>query len=119
MTDSQSDCIFCKIASGALGVPFVHESEHTVAFKDQAPLAKEHILIVPKRHVGSLTEITRDDDSLLGELMETARIVAEKQGMSETGYRVVTNVGPDAGQTVFHLHLHVLGGESLGQFGRE
>jgi len=119
MTDAQDDCIFCKIASGALGTELVHETATTVAFNDLAPLANKHILIVPKRHIGSLAELSHGDDGLLGDLMETARIVAGKLGIADSGYRVLTNVGPDAGQTVFHLHWHLLGGEPLGQFGRQ
>ena len=118
MTASQSDCIFCKIASGALGVPFVHESEESVAFNDQAPLARNHILVVPKRHIGGMAEISRDNDDLLGDLMATVNAVAVKLGLSNSGYRVVTNVGENAGQTVSHLHFHVLGGEKLGTFGK-
>lgn len=118
MTASQSDCIFCKIASGNLGVPFVYESEECVAFNDQAPLADEHILVVPKRHIGSLSGLTRDDDALLGALMATVNAVAEQLGLTDSGFRVVTNIGADAGQTVPHLHFHVLGGEKLGTFGK-
>jgi histidine triad (HIT) family protein len=117
MTASQSDCVFCKIASGELGTPFVHESENTVAFDDLSPSAKHHVLVIPKQHIASLGELTRNDDSLLGELMQTARDVAKQRGLDESGFRVVTNVGPDAGQTVFHVHFHVLGGEPLGGFG--
>ena len=118
MTASQNECIFCKIASGDLGVPFVYESVGTVAFVDQSPRAREHILVVPKRHISSVDELTRDDDSLLGELFETAQQVAKLKAINVSGYRIVTNSGPDAGQTVFHLHLHLVGGEPLGQFGK-
>jgi histidine triad (HIT) family protein len=118
VTASQSDCIFCKIASGDLGVPFVHESAGTVAFLDQAPQAREHILVVPKQHIVSVDELTRENDELLGELFETARRAAVLRNMNASGYRIVTNVGPDAGQTVFHMHLHVVGGEPLGHFGK-
>ena len=117
MTASQNDCIFCKIASGQLGVPFVHETEHSVAFRDQSPVARHHVLVVPKRHIAGFDEITREDDALIGDLFETARSAARELGIEKSGYRIVSNVGPDAGQTVFHLHLHILGGEHLGRFG--
>jgi histidine triad (HIT) family protein len=117
VTASNSDCIFCKIANGEVEVPFVHESENAVAFDDLEPLANDHILVVPRRHVASVGDLTRDDDSLLGDLIETVREVVKLRGLEDSGYRVVTNTGPDAGQSVFHLHLHVLGGEKLGRFG--
>lgn len=89
-----------------------------MAFADQAPLAQHHILVVPKKHVGSIRDVGPEDTDLLTDLVETANKVAEIQGIATSGYRVVINSGADAGQTVFHLHLHVLGGESLSSFGR-
>ena len=116
MTASQEECIFCKISSGELGLPFVYESESVVAFNDMEPMAKEHVLVVPKRHVASVADLGQGDGLLLGEIFEAAKHVAGARGMTESGYRVVTNVGPDAGQSVFHVHFHVVGGERLGRF---
>lgn len=107
------NCIFCKIASGELGTEFVAQSEHAVAFDDIAPAAPVHVLIVPKRHIDSLRNL--DDPNLAGELLSLASQVAEQKGLLNGGYRVVTNDGPEAGQTVFHLHFHVLGGQKLGR----
>jgi histidine triad (HIT) family protein len=107
------NCIFRKIASGELGTEFVAQSEHAVAFDDIAPAAPVHVLIVPKRHIDSLRNL--DDPNLAGELLSLASQVAEQKGLLDGGYRVVTNDGPEAGQTVFHLHFHVLGGQKLGR----
>jgi histidine triad (HIT) family protein len=107
------NCIFCRIAGGELGTEFVAKSEHAVAFDDIAPAAPVHVLIVPKRHIDSLRDL--DDPALAGELLALASQVASRKGLLEGGYRVVTNDGPEAGQTVFHLHFHVLGGQKLGR----
>lgn len=117
MTTGQDDCVFCKIAAGAFGTEFVYESAQVVAFNDLAPQASTHVLVIPRRHVANVTELTRDDDALLGELMQAAVQVAKDRGIDASGFRVLTNTGPDAGQTVFHLHLHVLGGNELGPLG--
>jgi histidine triad (HIT) family protein len=114
MTASMEDCVFCKIAGGAVGVEFLGETEGAVAFRDIAPLAASHVLVVPKRHVASIAEVA--DDVIL-DVMRLARTVADDLGLSQSGYRLVCNTGPHAGQTVFHLHVHVLGGEALGGFG--
>ena len=107
------NCIFCRIAAGELGTEFVAQSEHAVAFDDIAPAAPVHVLIVPKRHIASLREL--DDPELASELLALASQVASQKGLLDGGYRVVTNDGPEAGQTVFHLHFHVLGGQNLGR----
>lgn len=119
MSASQSDCIFCKIVSGEISVPFIVESDHSVAFLDQAPMARDHVLVVPKRHLSTIHDVGNNNAVLVADLIVTANKVADIQGITTSGYRIVTNVGRDAGQTVFHLHLHVLGGESLGSFGRQ
>lgn len=110
----QSDCIFCRIAAGELGTAFLVETDSVVAFDDLAPQAPAHVLIVPKSHMTSIAALTRDHDVLLGEMLEVARHVAEDRGVADSGFRLLTNVGPDAGQTVFHLHWHLLGGRELG-----
>jgi histidine triad (HIT) family protein len=111
--DAARDCIFCKIARGEFGTEFVAESEAAVAFRDIHPQAPTHVLIVPRRHVASLDDLGPDDGVLLAELLALATRVARQEGIVESGYRVLTNTGPDAGQTVFHLHFHVLGGRRL------
>ncbi|HET9658699.1 MAG TPA: histidine triad nucleotide-binding protein [Thermomicrobiales bacterium] len=107
------NCIFCRIAAGELGTEFVAQSENAVAFDDIAPSAPVHVLVVPKRHISSLRDL--DDPALAGELLTLTSQVAEEKGLLQAGYRVVTNDGPEAGQTVFHLHFHVLGGQKLGR----
>ena len=107
------DCLFCKIARGAIPAALVHDGPEAVAFRDINPQAPTHILVVPRRHVASLHDAAADP-ALLGTLLATAREVAAGAGLGEGGYRVVVNTGPDAGQSVAHLHLHVLGGRSLG-----
>jgi len=107
------NCIFCRIANGELGTEFVASSENAVAFDDIAPSAPVHVLVVPKRHIASLRDL--DDPLLAAELLALTRSVADEKGLLESGYRVVSNNGAEAGQTVFHLHFHVLGGKPLGR----
>lgn len=109
------NCIFCRIANGEMGTDFVAQSEYAVAFDDIAPIAPVHVLVTPKRHVSSLREL--DDPMIAADLLALASQVAEERGLFDTGYRVVTNDGEEAGQTVSHLHFHVLGGQRLGRMG--
>lgn len=108
MSDS---CIFCRIAGGDIPAKLVLENEHVVAFRDLDPKAPTHVLVVPKRHVATLDEA--HDGAELGALMLGAAEVARREGLVEGGYRTVINCGKGAGQTVFHLHVHVLGGRAL------
>jgi histidine triad (HIT) family protein len=108
-----TECVFCRIVRGDFGTQFVAESESAVAFRDIQPSAPTHILVIPRKHVESLQELLPGDSGLAGELLELAARVARIEGIAESGYRVVTNVGADSGQTVFHLHFHVLGGRRL------
>jgi histidine triad (HIT) family protein len=108
-----SDCIFCKIVAGDIPATFVHQDDQAVAFADIHPQAPTHLLVVPRRHIGSLEDTTAADVPLLGHLLALARSLAHERGLHAKGYRVGTNVGRGAGQSVFHLHLHVLGGRSL------
>lgn len=101
-----SDCIFCKIINGDFGTEFVYENEFAVVFKDINPKADTHLLVVPRLHVESLNEL--DDKNLLGELMLTVKSVTKKLGINS--YRTIINTGKDAGQEVFHLHIHILAG---------
>lgn len=106
------ECIFCRIASGAMQVPFLAESDDAVAFRDTNPQGPVHVLVVPRTHISSLD--TADDPVLLGTLMSMAARVARREGIAESGYRTVTNTGRDGGQSVDHLHLHVIGGKRMG-----
>ena len=106
-------CLFCKIAAGEIPSRKAYEDETVYAFHDIAPQAPVHILIIPKRHIGSVQELTRADDALLGHMFEVARKIAAENGLDETGYRLITNIGADAGQSVPHLHLHLIGGKTL------
>jgi histidine triad (HIT) family protein len=106
------DCIFCKIASGDIESEVVEQTEAVVAFRDINPAAPTHVLVIPRRHIASAADLGRSDAALLAEMFEVAAALAAQEGL-EAGYRVVTNVGPDAGQSVDHLHLHVLGGRRM------
>lgn len=108
-----SQCLFCKIAQGEIPSVKVFEDDLVLAFRDISPQAISHILIIPKQHLSSLNEVDQADESLLARLIKTARIVAQSEGITESGYRLVSNCGPDAMQSVAHLHFHVLGGQQL------
>ena len=110
------DCIFCRIAGGAIPSDLVLEDGDFVAFRDIHPVAREHVLVAPREHIVSLNELDQGHAGKGDALLWFIVRVAEKLGVKESGYRVLTNVGPDAGQEVQHLHFHVLGGEHLGDF---
>ena len=107
------DCIFCKIVAGEIPAGKVYEDERAVAFSDINPQAPTHALIIPRRHIASLSEAEEGDESLLGHLLLVAARVARAAGHAEGGFRTVINTGAGAGQTVFHVHVHVLGGRRL------
>ncbi len=109
-----SDCIFCKMASGEIQPDKVLETEDVLAFRDLNPQASTHVLVIPKRHISTLNDLEQGDAELIGKLYLAAKEVAQREGLSEPGYRTVMNCNADAGQTVFHLHLHLLGGRSFG-----
>lgn len=109
---SQSDCLFCKIVAGDIPSEKVLESDNALAFRDINPGAPTHVLVIPKRHVASVHDLTLSDGDEVAELFDVVAQVAEQEGVAD-GYRVVTNVGAKAGQSVYHLHLHVLGGRPL------
>jgi len=109
-----ADCLFCRVLSGELPSKIVHQDERCVAIEDKFPQAPVHLLVMPRRHFESLNEASDADRDLLGHLLLVARRVAESKGVSSSGYRVLTNVGADGGQSVPHLHFHVLGGKKLG-----
>jgi len=106
-----ADCLFCKIAEGETPATVVSQDEHFVAFRDIDPQAPTHVLVIPRQHIASLNEAT--DTALMGRLLMFARSVAAAEGVSESGYRVVLNTNADGGQSVFHVHAHVLGGRAL------
>jgi histidine triad (HIT) family protein len=106
-----ADCIFCRVAAGELPATVVAEDDGVLVIEDLNPQAPVHVLVLPRRHVADIREL--DDDGLLGRLVATANRVAEAKGVAGSGYRLVANVGQDAGQTVAHLHLHVLGGRPM------
>ena len=108
-----SDCLFCRIVAGEVPATLVAEDERTVAFRDVAPQAPTHVLVVPRVHHADLAACVEADPALLGDVLATAVRVARAEGLDD-GYRVLTNTGPHAGQTVHHLHVHVLGGRPLG-----
>ena len=113
-----SECLFCRIVAGEIPSTAVHETETTFAFRDLHPQAATHVLVVPRAHYTDAVDLAKNEPALLGELTLAAGVVAELEGIAESGYRLVFNTGADAGQTVFHTHLHILGGEQLGLFGR-
>ncbi len=107
------DCLFCKIISGDIPSAKVYEDELVYAFKDINPMAPVHVLIVPKQHLSSMNDITEENSALIAHIFVVASKLAKELGIDESGYRVVSNCGADAGQTVFHLHFHLLGGHKL------
>jgi histidine triad (HIT) family protein len=111
---TDSDCLFCRIAAGSIPADVVHETDRVMAFRDVNPQAPVHVLVIPKDHVASLDAADGDHAAILAETLLAARDVARAEGVAETGYRAVTNVGDDGGQSVHHLHVHVLGGRALG-----
>ena len=108
------DCLFCKMARGEIKPQVVYENGQVMAFRDINPQAPVHVLVIPKRHIATLNDATQDDGELLGALFLGAREVAQREGIADSGYRTAMNCNADAGQTVFHIHLHVLGGRRLG-----
>jgi len=108
-----SDCLFCKIAEGKIPSNRVFENETVVAFRDIHPQAPVHILIVPRRHIGTLNELNADDARLIGEMVLTAKHLAAQENLAESGYRVLMNCNRDGGQSVYHIHLHLLGGRYM------
>jgi histidine triad (HIT) family protein len=108
-----TDCLFCKIIAREIPGSIVYEDDRVLAFNDINPQAPTHVLIVPKRHIASLNDLAPDDDGIVGEIVRRAVAIAKERGHSAGGYRVLFNTNRDAGQTVFHIHLHLLGGRSF------
>ncbi len=112
-----SDCLFCRIVSGEIPADIVRQSEHTIAFRDLAPQAPSHVLVVPREHYANLGEFASAEPGVVAALLRETHQVAVNEGIAESGYRVLFNTGPDAGQTVGHVHAHVMGGARLHTLG--
>ena len=106
-------CAFCKIIAGDFPEEILYQDELVTAFRDIRPVAPTHILIVPNKHINSINEVTAEDEDTLGRLFLVARLLAEQEEIQETGYRLITNTGHDGGQGVYHLHMHLLGGQRM------
>lgn len=113
MSRYDSDCIFCKIAVGHIPAELIYKNEHVAAFRDLNPVAPVHVLIIPLEHIVSLSELNDGDADIAAQLLLAARIVAEKTGVLESGYRLVFNNGADALQSVGHIHAHLIGGKTM------
>ena len=114
---TEQECVFCRIARGDFGTEFAWESDAVVAFDDIAPAAPTHILIVPRAHLSSVADLGVSNAMLLGEIVDAANAIAADRGIAGSGYRLLTNHGDHAGQTVHHVHFHLLGGKPLGPLG--
>lgn len=108
-----SDCLFCKIRDKDIPAAIVFEDDDVLAFNDVNPQAAVHVLIIPKKHISTVNDIEAGDESLMGKLFSVAKTIAAQQGISDDGYRMVVNCNEQAGQTVFHIHMHLLGGRNM------
>ncbi|MEW6739869.1 MAG: histidine triad nucleotide-binding protein [Nitrospirota bacterium] len=108
-----SDCIFCKIIDKKIPARIIYEDEHAIAFEDVNPQAPVHTLVIPRKHIPTLLDIKEEDNNLIGHLVKVANKIANDKGIAERGFRVVTNCNPESGQTVYHIHLHILGGRQM------
>lgn len=108
-----SDCLFCKIRDGEIPAETVFENESVLAFRDVNPQAPVHILIIPRKHIATTNDLEAEDETIMGALFTAAKAIAEQEGISDDGYRMVVNCNEGAGQTVFHIHMHLLGGRSM------
>jgi len=112
--EMSSDCLFCKILAGEIPADLVYESETAVAFRDINPQAPTHVIVIPRKHIATINDIGQDDQEIVGSLYTAAKEIAAEAGIADEGYRAVMNCNEGAGQSVFHIHLHVLGGRALG-----
>ncbi|MEO3929198.1 histidine triad nucleotide-binding protein [Plantactinospora sp. CA-294935] len=110
----ETDCLFCRIVAGEIPATVVRETDTTLAFRDIDPKAPVHVLVIPKEHYADVVTLTEADPGLAGDVLGTAAVVAETEGLAADGFRLIFNTGPYGGQEVFHAHAHVLGGEPLG-----
>lgn len=111
--NSNTSCIFCQIASGKLPARILYQDDEVTAFQDIHPITPIHILVIPNRHINSVNDASAEDINTLGKLITTAGVLAKEQKINESGYRLMINTGKDAGQSVYHLHLHLLGGRRM------
>jgi histidine triad (HIT) family protein len=107
------DCLFCRIISREIPASIVYEDDRVLAFNDINPQAPTHVLVVPKRHIATLNDLSPDDDALVGEVVRRAAAIATDRGIAKNGFRTVFNTNREAGQTVFHIHLHLVGGRAM------
>jgi histidine triad (HIT) family protein len=114
MIQQESGCLFCRIVSGEIPASVVYRNDHVVAFRDITPVAPQHLLIIPLKHITSLNGLTPEDEAIAGHILLAAGTVAEIVGIKETGYRLVFNTGRDAMQSVLHIHAHLIGGNQMG-----
>ena len=110
---SEKNCLFCKIVAGEIPADIIYESVTTIAFRDINPQAPLHVLIIPRKHIATINDITPQDQEVVGDLYLAARDIASSEGIADEGYRIVMNCNEAAGQTVFHIHMHLLGGRAL------
>ena len=108
-----SNCIFCQIIAGESPSHMLYQDEQVSAFRDIHPVAPTHVLVVPNQHIASVNDLSLEDESLVGHLFTVARQLARQEGVDQTGYRLIVNTGPHAGQVVFHLHMHLIGGQRM------
>lgn len=113
MNERETRCVFCEIVAGQAPADRLYDDERVTAFRDRRPVAPVHVLIVPNRHIASVNELEEADEPLVGHLFTVARRLAGQEGIERSGYRLILNTGPDSGQAVFHLHLHLIGGRRM------
>lgn len=109
-----NDCLFCKMVAGEIKPDMVLQNDKLIAFRDINPQAVTHILVVPRKHIATLNDLKQDDAGIIEEMVSTARALALREGIAESGYRLIMNCNPAGGQTVYHIHLHLLGGRPMG-----
>ena len=110
---THDDCIFCRILNGEADADFLYRDDDLAAFWDARPAAPVHVLIVPTKHIASINDVSEQDEQLLGHMLAVVKSITDQEGVAESGYRLILNNGPDANQVVFHLHLHILGGQRM------
>ena len=108
------DCIFCKIIKGEIPSEKVYEDDEILAFKDIQPAAPIHVLVIPKKHITNLMEVSEQDSELMGKIVRTMQVIAKQLDIDQKGFRIISNCGPDSGQEVMHLHFHLLAGRTMG-----
>ena len=114
MAHQEPDCLFCRIVRGEIPAKIFYRNDHVLAFRDISPVSPQHVLIIPLRHIASLSDLSPEDEGIAGQILLAASSVAGILGIRESGYRFVFNTGPDAMQSVFHIHGHLIGGKQMG-----